>query len=137
MSDPNIDSALTSAYVVGGFDSTPTEYPNREFKPVAGKDWNQIHLMPSESEQASLGVAGSDKESGSFQITLNTPKYSGDGDILDRARAIKSHYQQNNTLSYNGITVNISTITIHAGFISENWYKVPVRINYNAYLQRG
>lgn len=137
MSDPSIDNALTTAYITGGFDSTPTAFPNDDFDPKDLDNFNEIYLIPSQSAQASLGYGGLDKESGVFQITLNCKKGTLDGPILARARAVKSYYQQNNILTYGSITVNIKTITIGAGFVSDNWYKIPVSINYESRLNRG
>lgn len=137
MSDPSIDNALTTAYIDGGFDDTPTAYPNDGFDPANISDYNEIHIIPSQSQQASFGTGGLDKESGVFQITLNCKVGSLDGPILARARAIKSYYQQNNILTYSAITVNIKTITIGQGYKSDNWYKVPVSINYESRLNRG
>jgi len=137
MSDPTIDDALTQAYIAGGFSSTSTEFPNMKFEPVVGKDWNAIHLIPANSSQASFGRAGRDLEQGIFQVTLATPRFKGDGNILARARLLKSYFQQNNKLTNNGTEVSITTITINQSFISGDWYKVPVSINYKAYLTRG
>lgn len=137
MSDPYIDNALTGAYIDGGFDSIPTAYPNDDFDPKNETEFNQIHLIPSASQGATFGQGGRDVESGIFQITLNVQSGTQDGVILSRARAIKSYFQQNNSLTYSTVTVNITTITIEQGFHSDGWYKVPVSINYRSHLMRG
>lgn len=69
---------------------------NKTFKPVATERWCRGTLLPSESNNGSIGLNGFMIQQGLYQIDIFTP--IGQGDEYELAKRIKEMFQQNNLL---------------------------------------
>jgi len=113
-------------------DSPPVAWPNVEYSPTAGTEYLQVNFLPVGTDQASLGTSGKDLTNGILQIDVVTPAGSGRTTTID---SIADHFARGTTVSYNGVSVRVRSVSQSPALFDGGWYRVPVTINFYTYTE--
>jgi len=87
-------------------------------------------MLPGDTVQASLGTDGKDESVGIFQISVYIPV--GDG-MSAWPDSIADHFKRGTTLTKNNVKLRIRSVSIASGFRDDNFYIVPVSIDYQVF----
>lgn len=93
-----------------------------------------INILPAPVDNSEIGINRTELHQGVFQIDLYTDQHIGDYEIMAKADEIRSYYLSNEPLSYNGQNVRIINVGVGSPQRENNWYRVPLEIQYQAYL---
>ena len=85
----DIRTALISGITNASEFSIDFGYENRGFTPVAGTPYAMAFVLPTQPTQVALGVNGSDRYDGVFQISLFYPSDQYDVPILTNHMAMQ------------------------------------------------
>lgn len=113
-------------------------FPNRSHEPDPNTPYLAYFLLPNQPSASTLGAAGQDVHTGTFQISLYYPKASGDVDLLKAADEIETVYQQyirGGYLSSGGVSVRITSVGIGTPRADNAWFFAPININYESYIK--
>lgn len=124
-----MENLLTDLYKV---------FPNLPYKPDPDKPYLAYFLLPNQPSASTLGAAGQDVHTGTFQISLYYPKSSGDIEMLKAADEIETVYQQyirGGYLSSGGVSVRITSVGIGTPRADNAWFFAPININYESYIK--
>lgn len=136
MSDANVRSALTQAFVNGAFfSSSNVAWENKKFDPPANP-WARFTYIPNQPEVATLGDEGQDELTGILQIDLNYPQDNGLKDVSDKYESIRTIFAPGNIFTHAGQWVRISSCGRSHGRIVDNYYRVTITIMFYAYINR-
>lgn len=111
----------------------PIAWENSEYQPTAGTLFARPSLLPGESVQATLGTDGQDSNVGVFQVDIFGPIDLGHGETVAMADTIADHFKRGTYLTYNSRVIRIRSVSRGAAGRDDNWYQIPVEINYIAY----
>tara|TARA_R110000823_G_scaffold203197_2_gene334055 strand:+ start:1965 stop:2372 length:408 start_codon:yes stop_codon:yes gene_type:complete len=105
-------------------------WPNTPYEPVANTTYLRPTFLPSETLQASLGVTGKDFTVGIYQIDIFTVSGTGRTAISD---TIADHFKRGTSLTYNGKTLRVQSVSILPAVIDGSWQQVPISISFYTY----
>lgn len=115
--------------------SKPVAYENVNYKPVVGTLYLRATVLPADTVQAGLGTTGQDLHEGIYQVDVFAPIDKPKAVALAEADAIADYFARGLTLSFNGVNVRVRTASIGSGRREENWYILPVFIDYLSFTQ--
>lgn len=108
----------------------PVAWENINYTPSSTTLYLRPTILPAPTAQASLGDSGRDLHEGIFQIDVFIPDGSGRSTWPD---SIADHFKRGTILTQNGVTVRIKNASIGTAFKDENFYQVPVTIDYQSF----
>lgn len=112
--------------------SLATSWENRKYDPVADTPYQEVHLLPAEPENPTIGGSFY-RENGIFQVTLKYPSGTGPAATAARVGLLRGAFARGNTFTKNGVTVVCArTPEILPYYIDQDRYCVPVRVRYYA-----
>lgn len=112
--------------------SPPVAWPNVEYSPTADTEYLQVNFLPVGTDQASLGTSGKDLTNGILQIDVVTPAGTGRTTTID---SVADHFARGTTVSYNGVSVRVRSVSQSPAIFDGGWYRVPVTINFYTYTE--
>ena len=105
-------------------------YQNTTYKPVTGREYQEIYLLPAEPDNHSMGD-GARQERGIFQVNLMYPKGQHPLPAGMRAEMIQDLFRRGASFSKDNVTVQIErTPEISGGREEDDRWKVPVKIRW-------
>jgi hypothetical protein len=110
--------------------SPPIAWENTNYKPNATTLYLRATALPGDTVQACLGDSGRDEHVGIFQVDVFIPDNKGRTDWPDQ---IADHFKRGTVLTQNTVSVRITTVSINTAFKDEDFYIVPVSINYQTF----
>jgi hypothetical protein len=119
-----LDSRLDS------MDATPIAWPNVPYEPQAGTVYVRPNFIPGDTLQVTLGVSGQDETNAIYQVDVVVPRGTGRPTLLD---TVADHFKRGTTLTYNGTTLRVRSVSIGPAILEGAWYFVPVSINVQTY----
>ena len=129
MSQLKIRAALESA-LASLTPAIDTAYQNTTYKPVTGREYQEVYLLPAEPDNQSLGD-GSRQERGIFQVNLMFPKGQHPLPAGARAEMIQALFRRGASFTKDDVTVQIErTPQIAGGSEEDDRWKVPVKIRW-------
>lgn len=116
--------------VSGGFS---TAFENAPFRPVTGVPYQQVWLMPGQTQAPTLPAGGLKREVGFLQVSLFYPENEGSANAAARAEAIKAQFPHGLVLTEGAVrlTVDLPPYTSR-GFQDGGRYVLPLTIPYRA-----
>ena len=136
MSFTNINAALVAGYQAVGLE-LPTAYEGRDFAPTTGQPWATVSLVPLPIVGGSLGVAGNDRHSGTFQIDLNDTPGGGIDRLLSLADALRAYFKSGRQLDGNGLPVLVNGTSRAAVINKDGWLRMTVSVAWTAWTDHG
>lgn len=113
----------------GGYDIA---WPNIAYDPAAGTTFLRVSFLPGDTEQVSLGASGKDETNAIYQVDVVSPRGAGRTNIPD---AIADHFARGSTLTYNGTTLRVRSVSIGPAINDGAWHFVPVSISVQTYTE--
>jgi len=107
-------------------------WENKSFTPVAGTRWYRATFLPGMAQAAAVGVDAQNRHYGLMQIDVCEPKDNGDVLPGNEAERIATCYKRGTVLTYSGVSVRIERAYRGSAIPSEDWFMVPVLIEYRA-----
>ena len=120
----------------------PIAYENAEYTPVEGTLYLQELFLPNIKDAVGIAHTSADDYEGLYQVSV----MAGRGDrrfaAQEQARLISLHFPRGAEYTYNGVKVKITKTSISQSIIEttsigsfsgrDNWYSVPVTIEWRA-----
>lgn len=125
----DIEAALVAR--AASLSGSPTiAYENDGISQAASTDYLRLTFLPGDTTQATMGDDGNDLYVGIFQIDVFKRRGTGRSTWPD---TIGDHFKRGTILSYNGTSVRIKSVSRIPGFDDNNFYIIPVSIEWEAY----
>lgn len=106
---------------------------NASYTPVIGTPHLRTWLVPNETLPITLGPNGFLEYRGIFQINCYYPANRGWNPAKAKAGRICTHFHRGTRITYNSITVLIWRSYPGPAIIDNEWYVVPVAIDYSVF----
>lgn len=114
--------------------STMTGVPDVAWENKAYTPTGVPYLMPivmwADSEVAEIGLSGSNRESGVYQITCVYPTNAGTGDLNTMLGKLRDRFKRGTKLVYNGITVTIRKCSLNPCTIDATGIRQPISVSF-------
>lgn len=111
----------------------PIAYENTPYEPVEGSLYLRENFMPNIKERVGVSHTSSDDYEGIYQITVADGRGDRRFDAQEQARLLSLHFPRGAEYTYNGVTVKIVQSRVNGAVVDENWYNVPVTIEWRAF----
>jgi hypothetical protein len=111
---------------------TSIAFPNVPYKPQAGTTYLRASFLPAETVQASMGANGKDETNGIYQIDVVVPRGTGRPQLID---TVADLFKRGTVLSYNSISVRVRSVSMSPAILDEEWYFVPISVNFQSYTE--
>ena len=125
-------SRLIAASPGAAIASASIAWENKTFAPVAGTRWYRATFLPGMANAAAIGDGAQNRHYGLMQIDVCEPKNLGDVLAANEAERIATCYKRGTVLTYTGVLVRIERVYRGAAIPSDDWYMVPILIEYRA-----
>ena len=112
----------------------PVAWPNTGYEPQSGQGYLRPTLLPVQPSQSELGTLGRNRHEGIYQIDVIYPARVGRGAVETKAKELVARFKRGTNIDYSGIRVRCDMSGIQTAISEPNWYILPVRIDYRAYL---
>lgn len=132
-----IRSALISALMAEPTLGFPLAYPNTTYRPgdtVAA--YGDVSFHFADDRAASLGSNGEDEILGYLQVNIKVKPQTGEALAYDLAGRLRERFPIGFSCSFEGQHVTISQRKFGAFGIIENWFTLPVIINFYARIPK-
>jgi len=136
MSFTNINAALVAGYQAAAL-NLPTAYEGRDFAPTTGQPWAAVSMLPLPVIGGSLGAAGNDRHTGTFQIDLNDVTGGGIDRLLALADGLRGYFKAGRQLDGNGLPVLVNSTSRSAVTTSNGWLRMSVLVSWSAWTDHG
>lgn len=110
----------------------PIQLENTRYKSVTGQPFTRATLMPAQTSQVSVGVTGRDQLIGLYQIDVVIPSDTGVAPANILADQLVGHFYRGLSLTQSGVTTHIKKTWRGAGYRVEQFYMVPVSVQWYA-----
>jgi hypothetical protein len=111
---------------------TSVAFPNVPYKPQAGTTYLRASFLPAETVQASMGANGKDETNGIYQIDVVVPRGTGRPQLIDTVADV---FKRGTVLSYNSISVRVRSVSMSPAILDDEWYFVPISVNFQSYTE--
>ncbi len=109
----------------------PVSWENVDFTPPSGP-YLRGFLLPATTVAAGLGTSAHNMHTGVYQIDVIYPAGQGWGDCASMAEKVRKNYKRGSSLQSGAIIIeNAST---GPAMREDGRYKIPVSVNYRAWL---
>ncbi len=127
-----IEAALNTQLIANA-NSVAIAYQNDGYEPVDGTPYMRPTLLPATPDPWEIGAA-TNYHTGVYQVDLIYPSGKGNKTANAQADVIIAAFNQGTTLTYSSVDIEIKSSGRGAGRNDDNWYYVPVNIEYKCYL---
>lgn len=110
-------------------------WSNVKYDPIEGTEYIEETVLPSDTEQAGMGLSGVNEDLGTYQINIRTPKNQGRARSNELADSIADHFSRGTTLTSGSVSLRLNAPSIGVGTAEDVFYMVPVRIRYQTFTQ--
>lgn len=93
--------------------------------------WVKEYFMPVDTEQITLGEAGSIRDYGMYQLTVKTKTGIGTTQSQNYIQELSTLYKQGTAIVVDGYTIHIEATTPATGIVYEGWWSVPLTIDWS------
>ena len=138
-----MSSSVRSALVQSFVDlaaANSWDYPiiaeNHPQEPNHSGIWFGLTYIPDIPDVATLGDGGEDEVRGIFQIDIFTPINTGEKEPQDLIDVMRSYFTAGRRFSYNQQEVVITQCGRTDGFISNNYFRIPLSVIWYSRLIR-
>jgi hypothetical protein len=108
-------------------------YENVVFTPADGVGWVRGTFAPIVSDRETAGDAGYSRIDGLYQVSVFWPIGKGTGEPRRLADAIIRNFKSGTVLSEGGITLTIAAAWRGVGTSEDEWYHIPVTVEWYAH----
>lgn len=130
MSLPSIRAALESQ-LASIVPVSQIAWQNVEFQPTQGENYYHVYLLPSPSQNPTIGSTVLTFNSGIFQVNIYSEIGRGPGAAESAAELIKSGFIRGTSLTSGDVNIIIrSTPSIKPAMVVDGYYVVPVDVEY-------
>lgn len=110
--------------------STPIASPNVDYTPVVGTSFIRSTLLPAQTLQASIGIDGTNRYQGVYQVDVFSPQGTGPAAGIALVDEIIELFPRGLSLSTDDITVRVATSSVLPAREEPDWYQIPVSIDW-------
>jgi hypothetical protein len=134
MNYTNISAALNQK--LNAMPNLPTiiAWENVDISPVVDELYLRTALLPVPTQYPCIGQNTEAYEQGIFQIDVLGVAGEGRGVVQTKADAIVTYFARGTLLTYDSQNVRIERAYQSPGRQEDNRYKIPVNINYHAFV---
>ena len=111
----------------------PIAYENTPYEPTEGSLYLQDAFLPNIKAIVGVLSARSDDYEGIYQITVADGRGDRRFDAQEQARLLSLHFPRGAEYTYNGVTVKIVQTRVNGAVIEDNWYNIPVTVEWRAF----
>ena len=109
-------------------------WPNKKFTPTTGTIYIRPTLLTGDSIPTTFA---DDMNIGIYQIDIFAEAGQGKAEIQAMADLIADRFKVDTQMTYNGVTVEIKTVSQKAARNNEDgWYQMPIEIVYFSFTPR-
>ena len=127
-----IEAALNTQLIASA-GGVAIAYQNDKYTPVEGTPYMRPTLLPASPSPHDIGAV-TNYHTGVYQVDLIYPSGKGNQAVNAQADVIIAAFNQSTTLTYSSIDIYIQSSGRGAGRNDDNWYYVPINIEYKCYL---
>lgn len=109
-------------------------WENRRFVPPKSAVYLRPHLLTGEQRAAALGPMAEDFQPGIFQVDVLVPQLSGWGDVYGIGDLLRRHFRRGLHLMGEETAVTIRSVSAGPAMVEDTRYKLPISINFHAYM---
>lgn len=112
-------------------------WENRDFKPSPNAVYLRPRLLPATPRAAGLGSDAQDAQPGIYQIDVMGLQGKGWASVAAIADNLRAAFSRGLRLSATGenSTVMVQSVAVGPAMIEDTRYKVPVSVNFIAYME--
>lgn len=136
MSFTNINAALVAGYQAAAL-NLPTAYEGVDFAPTTGQPWAAVSMLPLPVVGGSLGAAGNDRHTGTFQVDLNDVTGGGIARLLSLADTLRGYFKAGRQLDGNGLPVLVNSTSRSVVTNKDGWLRMSVIVAWTAWTDHG
>lgn len=129
-----LEQALIQYFIDSNF-GLPNAWENKDFEPTAGEAYAEIKTVINDETAFSMNT--NDQTDGYMQIILRYPEDKYSWDAKNKADEIKRAFRIGLRLQIDGERLTISRKKSGEGFNEAGWYKIVVRVFFNAVIPRN
>ena len=107
-------------------------WENKNFTPTVGTRWYRATFLPGISVAAAIGDGAQNRHVGVFQVDVIDQKDTGDMLAQTEAERIITCYKRGTVLTYSGVSVRVERSYRLAANQEDEWFVIPVIIEYRA-----
>lgn len=112
-------------------------YENKATAPQNGTPYARAFMLPGQPFQTCLGVTGTDRHNGLFQISLFYPEDKGDIPLLTKADEIAAVFKSGAVTTFNGVDVTIESIGASVATNFDGWFQLNLTITWYSFIKRS
>jgi len=112
----------------------PVSWPNVDFSNTA-ESFLEMFFLPADTNQATLGTAGVNEDTGIVQVNVMYVEKNGTKDPYTKADELIEHFKRGTILTSGAVSVTITKATIAPPQTLDTHYQIPVSIYYRAYTE--
>lgn len=120
---------LTAIQTAG---NPPIAYENTPYEPTEGTLYLRENFIPNIKDPVGIAHASSDDYEGIYQVTVADGRGDRRFDAQEQARLVSAHFPRGAEYTYNGVTVKITKTRVNGAVVEDNWYNIPVTIEWRA-----
>jgi hypothetical protein len=133
MSDLAKVRAALESRLNGMAGSLPTAWENIEYTPALGTPWQRVRVLVNDPIDYAI-TADVVEQRGILEVLLFYPRGAGTATAAAMAKAIADRFAPVQTLTSSTTTVEIvSTASIGTAFPADEWWCVPVSIQWRSF----
>lgn len=127
-----LKTRLTAASPGAAVSASSVAWPNVNFDPTTGTRWYRATIIPGIPTAPELSTSSRNRHIGIFQIDIFDPVGNGDGLAIEEGERIVACFKRGTTLTESGVVVMIEKAYLSTPIEEEEWYHVPVMIQFRA-----
>lgn len=108
-------------------------YENTEIKTSASATFLSSYLLMAEPTAAGCGTDAPNKQTGLYQVNVNTPFNVGSGPALVIADAVAEEFKRGTKLDAGDFEITIKKVFVSKSIKDNTHYTIPVTIQFYAY----
>tara|TARA_R110002020_G_scaffold472424_2_gene700439 strand:- start:969 stop:1397 length:429 start_codon:yes stop_codon:yes gene_type:complete len=112
-------------------------WENDSFEPFGKTQWASVFFVPNQPEPVTLGVQGSDRQTGFLQIDLNVPQDTGSGAMRAWQDAARQDFVAGKTFTEAGQAVVIVSTGWTQGRNVDNWFRKSLTVVFRTDFTRA
>ncbi|SNS00320.1 Bacteriophage related protein of unknown function [Humidesulfovibrio mexicanus] len=122
------------AFAAAQSPALPVAWTNTPFRPPCGGTYLREHLMLSTPRAAAVGDDAKDYQPGIYQIDIMSEAGKGLKPTSDVSKALKALFPRGLRLVATDVALTVKSVSVMPGATDDTRYKVPVSINFYAYV---
>lgn len=107
-------------------------YPNTDYDPVLGTPFLDVHFLPGDIIQASIGTESKNRSVGIYQIDIYTPKSQGTYASKEIVDDLFPFFNRGTVITNGSNTLRITSFKIGRANNEDAWYRQMIEIAYRS-----